>query len=55
MNLSAPTFPIFVIAVLLAAAGVAARYGNVSLGLERFHLVLLGFTVLAAGNVFRRM
>lgn len=55
MNLSAPTFPVFVIAVVLAAAGVAARYGNVSLGLEPFHLALLEFVVLAAGNMFRRL
>jgi hypothetical protein len=55
MNLSAPTYPVFLVAVVLAIIAVFARYGNVGLGLEPFHWVLLAFIILAAGNVLRRL
>jgi hypothetical protein len=55
MNLSAPTYPVFLVAVVLAIIAIFVRYGNVSLGLEAFHWALLAFIVLAAGNLLRRL
>jgi hypothetical protein len=55
MNLSAPTYPVFLVAMILAIVAAFARYGHVSLGLEPFHWALLAFIVLAAGNVLRRL
>jgi hypothetical protein len=55
LNLSAPTYPLFLVSVVLAIIGIFARYGNFSAGLEPFHWALLAFIVLAAGNVLRKL
>jgi hypothetical protein len=55
MNLSAPTYPVFLIAIVLAIIAAFARYGHVDLGLEPFHWALLAFVILAAGNLMRRL
>ena len=55
MNLSAPTLPIFILAVVLAALSAAAHYLNVSvpyLSAHTFEGLLAGFVVLLAGNLF---
>jgi hypothetical protein len=57
MNLSAPTTAVFLVSLVLAALGVGMHYFGLSLalgvGLTSFHWVLLGFILLALGNLLR--
>lgn len=53
MNLSAPTTIVFIISLILAIIGLLARYGGMNIGLEAFHWALLGYIVLAAGNLMK--
>ena len=54
MRLSAPSFGVFVLAVVLAGLGVASLYTPIPLvGEHRFWFVVAGFGVLAVGNLFR--
>jgi len=54
MRLSAPTFGIFVLALVLAGLGVASLYTPIPfVGEHRFWFVTAGFGVLAIGNLFR--
>jgi len=55
MNLSAPTMVVFLISVVLAVLGLIARYAGVNLVLEPFHWALLGYIVLAAGNLLKNL
>jgi hypothetical protein len=57
MNLSAPTTAVFLVSIVLAILGVGMHYFGLSLalgiGLTSFHWVLLGFILLALGNLLR--
>ncbi len=55
MNLSAPTSIFFLVSLVLAVIGLLARYGNLNLGIEAFHWVLLAYIVLLVGNLMKRM
>jgi len=56
MNLSAPTLPVFILALALGGLSAAAHYLNLSvpyLSAHTFEGLLAGFVVLLAGNVFK--
>jgi len=57
MNLSAPTTAVFLVSVVLALLGIGMHYFGLALalgvGLTSFHLVLLGFILLALGNLLK--
>ncbi len=54
MDLSAPKTITFIAAVILAALGAAGHYGVLSATAPHaFLLMLVGFIVLAAGNLTR--
>jgi hypothetical protein len=57
MNLSAPTTAVFLISVVLALLGIGMHYFGLALalgvGLTSFHWVLLGFILLALGNLLK--
>lgn len=56
MNLSAPTFPIFLISVLLAVLAALVAYAGVKIPLVSGHAFAtlgIGYILLLAGNLFR--
>jgi hypothetical protein len=56
MKLTPPTFGVWLIAVLLGGAGIAARLGYVPvLAVHAFWLVVAGFVLLVAATVFARL
>ena len=57
LELSAPKLITFVISVVLAAIAAIAHYAHIDLPVSRtgFTLLLVGYLVLAAGNVFRNV
>lgn len=54
LELSAPKVITFVISVVLALIAAVAHYAHIALPFSRtgFTLLLVGYLVLAAGNVF---
>ena len=57
LELSAPKVITFVISVVLALIAAVAHYAHIALPFSRtgFTLLLVGYLVLAAGNVFRNV
>lgn len=62
MNLSAPSFPIFLISVILVALVVAAKYFGINVPVlspivnkSMFEVLLVGYALLYAGVVFRKL
>jgi len=56
MKLTPPTFCVWLIALLLGGAGIAARLGYVPvLAAHAFWLVVAGFVLLIAATVFARL
>ena len=57
LELSAPKLITFVISAVLAAIAAIAHYAHIDLPVSRtgFTLLLVGYLVLAAGNVFRNV
>ncbi|MDA7949515.1 MAG: hypothetical protein MPJ78_18820 [Hyphomicrobiaceae bacterium] len=62
MNLSAPSFPIFLISVILVALVVAAKYFGINVPVlspivnkSMFEVLLVAYALLLAGVVFRRL
>jgi hypothetical protein len=56
MKLTPPTFGVWLIALLLGGAGIAARLGYVPvLAVHAFWLVVAGFVLLVAATVFARL
>ena len=55
LELSAPRVITFAISAVLALIAAVAHYGHIVLPFSRtgFTLLLVGYLVLAAGNVFR--
>lgn len=57
MRLSAPTLPVFIISVVIAALVIAVRYFGVAgipwVGANLFEALLIAYAVLLAGNLFR--
>jgi hypothetical protein len=55
LELSAPRVITFVISAILALIAVVSHYAHIELPFSRtgFTLLLVGYLVLAAGNVFR--
>ncbi|MGE0613562.1 MAG: hypothetical protein AB7G34_03600 [Hyphomicrobiales bacterium] len=56
MNLSAPTIPVFLISIILAALVVAVKYFGVAIPWVSGHLfesLLISYAILLAGNLFR--
>ncbi|MDH3581610.1 MAG: hypothetical protein OEM91_13420 [Hyphomicrobiales bacterium] len=57
MRLSAPTLPVFLISIVLAAIVIAVKYFGVSgipyIGGRLFETLLAAYAVLLAGNLFR--
>lgn len=54
MKTSAPTTPVFIIAVVLAVLAVLIVLGVIpAIGVAPFWVLLAGFVVLLAGNLFR--
>ena len=56
MSLSAPTFIVFVISVVLAGAVIAATYGGVSIPVvsaHKFETLLAAYAVLLSGTLFK--
>jgi len=53
VKLSAPTQPVFIIALILFIAGLLLHFGVVSLAVQPIYLVIAAFVVLAFGNVFK--
>ena len=53
--LTPPTFPAFIISVLLAVLAVFATYGHLVVfkGINSFLILLVAFLVLLAGTLFR--
>jgi len=59
-ELTAPTKVTFIISVVLALIGVVVHYANIAIAIpgvthSGFVILLLGYLVLAAGNVVRGM
>ena len=57
LDLSAPKLITFVISVVLALIAAVTHYAHIELPFSRtgFTLLLVGYLVLAAGNVFRNV
>lgn len=62
MNLSAPSFPIFLISVVLVALVVAAKYFGINVPVlspivnrSMFEVLLVAYALLCAGVVFRKL
>ena len=56
MRLTPPSFPVFVISIVIAGLVVAARYGGVQIpvvGTNPFESMLVAYVILLAGNVLR--
>jgi hypothetical protein len=57
MRLSAPTLPVFIISVVLAALVIAVKYFGVGgipwVGTHLIETLLIAYAVLLAGNLFR--
>jgi len=53
MNLSAPTVVVFLISLIIAIVGIAAKYGGVSLPIDSFVIMLVAYIVLAAGSLLK--
>ena len=56
MKLSAPTFVVFLISVILAGAVIAVTYGGVSIPVvsaHRFETLLAAYVVLLVGTLFK--
>lgn len=56
MRLTAPSFPVFVISVVMAALVLVARYGGVTIPLvsaNPFEVLLAAYAILFLGNVLR--
>ena len=56
MKLSAPTFVVFLISVILAGAVVAVTYGGFSIPVvsaHKFETLLAAYAVLLLGTVFK--
>ena len=52
MNLSAPTMPVFIIAVVLAVLAVIGKFTTIAfLTANGFWIAIAAFVVLAIGNV----
>lgn len=56
MKLTPPTFGVWLIALLLGAGGIAARFGYIPvLAPHAFWLVVGGFGLLVAATVFSKL
>lgn len=55
MNLSAPTMIVFLISLVVAVLGLLSHYAGVSLPLGSFHIMLVAWIILAAGNLMKGM
>lgn len=62
MNLSAPSFPIFLISVVLVALVVAAKYFGINVPVlspivnkSMFEVLLVAYVLLCAGVVLRKL
>jgi len=62
MNLTPPSFPIFLISVILVALVVAAKYFGINVPVlspivnkSMFEVLLVGYGLLFAGVVFRKL
>jgi hypothetical protein len=57
LELSAPKLITFIVSAVLALVAAVAHYGHIELPFSRtgFTLLLVGYLVLAAGNVFRNV
>lgn len=54
MNLSAPTMPIFIIAVVLAALAIIGKFSALPFITENgFWVAIVAFVVLALGNILK--
>lgn len=56
MNLSAPTFPVFVISLVLAILAVLVVYAGIKIPVitgNAFLTLLVGYVVLLAGNLLK--
>lgn len=53
MKLSAPTQPVFIIAIVLFIAGLLAFFAVVPIPAPPFWLVAAAFVILAFGNLFK--
>jgi hypothetical protein len=56
MNLSAPTFPVFIISLVLAILAVLVAYAGIKIPVisgNAFLTLLLGYVVLLAGNLLK--
>ena len=53
MKLSAPTQPVFIIALVLFIAGLLTHFGVVPIPAPPFYLVSAAFVILAFGNLFK--
>ncbi|WP_157062481.1 hypothetical protein [Pseudoxanthomonas dokdonensis] len=55
MKLTPPTFGVWLIAVLVGGAGIAARFGYIpALAAHAFWLVVAGFILLVLSTLFAR-
>lgn len=57
MSLSAPKQIVFIIAVVIAIIALLMFYTSIipALGISAFHVLLIGFIVLALGNLLKGM
>lgn len=57
MSLSAPKQIVFIIAVVIAIIALLMFYTSIipALGVSAFHVLLIGFIVLALGNLLKGM
>jgi hypothetical protein len=53
MKLSAPTMVVFLISLVLAILAIFTLYGGMDIGLAPVYWALLGYIVLAAGNLLK--
>jgi hypothetical protein len=56
MNLSAPTFPAFLVSIILAILAVIVAYAGIKIPVISAHpfvTLLAGYVVLLAGNLFK--
>lgn len=56
MNLSAPTFPVFIISLVLAVLAVLVAYAGIKIPVvtgNAFLTLLAGYVVLLAGNLLK--
>ena len=53
LKLSAPKEITWIIAVIVGALGILGQYGKLSIGVDAFLLVMIGFVLLVIGTLFK--